>query len=1771
MILVVVLGLLTMMALALLTYVLVAAQAKRTARASAYVERRGDPPQALLHQAALQVIRGTNEPTSVLGPHSLLEDLYGNDGVVGQIPVGGFALTNPATAPLAGTGGGGFPVQKAGTMMAFVVPLQGADGLPGVAGFDDDDDGTTDETTDDSELGFGDDFSAVPDFYAGRVLTMIDGPAAGQTTRILTYSVAPATFQAEIRMLPFNSMQAASATEWNVRGAPRPGDRFVINGRPFNGTGFGLNPSNVAGNDPLNASGTNNRQFALLPNPVFFERQNTGSPYFDRNYAFWRGTNSPADPAGPGGADEDYDAVDYQNMLLALKAVPAGAAAGTAPQVLIPSLHRPDLMSHWMKRLGFTTFDEVPAELQSKIMLRPVVRDSLGATDSDVNPSFAGANRAFSPSSGVYNPMNDPTQPGFNALSPPWDVDNDGDGTPDSIWVDLGMPVQTAPDGRKYKPLFAILCLDMDGKLNLNAHGNLTHLDLLQPSPDTVTGPYADASGQATLHRGQGYGVAEISLGGALLTNYQNILRGNGVLPGRYGETHLGMNASSGVTPTYPSAGVAYPALAFNPDWHSIVKMFDYPGIAPAPAASWNSTDFFPYTTTTSSAYGTPPDLNGNGVVGVDLRGNPYWPADTTQTNMGEPLERAESPYKLDLSWEARDRQYLEPGGTLATVDTPFAPTEFERILRRNDIDASALPDRLQQLGNVAFETDIDAAARRNIVTTESWDLPSPNMSAVPDDLLTTNADGDPTIYEYSYLPLPATATPDGFNMPAGLHISSILRARLDRETPGRFDATRLTAAFKSLLAPELLAGLKLDLNRPLGNGRDDNGNGVVDEPQEAAAAERYLLGMFSGFDPSGTDISAGGVAFDHDNNGTIDAADARARQQLAKHLYILLWMFADNDWVANRIANGATQADLARNFAQIAVNIVDFRDADSIMTPFEYDVFPFRDDNGDTNSDPWDVDGVLGLSSPDDSSSSSTVDGANYRGVVWGTERPELLITETLAFHDHRTEDHMEHGLSTDDPADLSWDQVVRPESGFYVELFNPGGFSDRPPREFNSTTTDASVNLGTIAASPVWRLLVQHQTSGDFGNPAFDDYVDPDDPNAPSDIGAERAIYFDRSGSPATISDGTDQSYYAATSYPAAPATPFIVPPGGYAVVGTGSTVASDPDAVINVGQRSSTNRRQISLLSTPTWDPDPMSPTPATNVVDNPASYPSGVSAPVKIVIDRPHRLSVSEPIGGASDYLTLAQTIDPTTTWTGTAYDPIPDQGLDLLRTDGNQFTAVKRTGTTELYRQVHLQRLANPLLPWNPEVGKPGHNAGIDVNPYLTVDTMPVDLTVYNGDSPPDLNPAMPMPVSVNFSSRRRNGTTNVAQKNIWVQSFADLDPDSISAPIQDNNLGYLNIHNLPAQALGTIVSALPAPYDVYDGASNIPAPWMHWPNRPFVSQFEILNTPTVRSSQLLKLHGVGAGARSAYAPDPATPVDAPFVTGQQFPHLAAFFAASETATPQPNLYRLFEYLHVPSRFAGTEEILPPANPLAAHSLSGDGDASHPFHPPFNRVSRYREPGRVNVNTIFEEEVWDAIRKGDPTLPNWQNFVESRRGYGSGNDVILPDTAIAPVFPSPTVFANPFRSFGGSYLVPLNSTDCPPLHRDREIDATFMRPDNLASPDDPLFAQPNSFPNTNSDKNSYFRYLGLQKLGNTVTTRSNVYSVWITVGFFEVEEVAMDAAHPDGYALGAELGSDTGNIQRHRAFYMIDRSIPVAFERGHDHNVENCILIKRFIE
>ena len=72
----------------------------------------------------------------------------------------------------------------------------------------------------------------------------------------------------------------------------------------------------------------------------------------------------------------------------------------------------------------------------------------------------------------------------------------------------------------------------------------------------------------------------------------------------------------------------------------------------------------------------------------------------------------------------------------------------------------------------------------------------------------------------------------------------------------------------------------------------------------------------------------------------------------------------------------------------------------------------------------------------------------------------------------------------------------------------------------------------------------------------------------------------------------------------------------------------------------------------------------------------------------------------------------------------------------------------------------------------------------------------------------------------------------------------------------------------------------------------------------------------------------------------------------------------------PNFYRLFEYVQVPSRFTGTESWLPPAKMLGSFSDPNAGTNNpvglpiHNLHPPYNRVSQFRDPGKVNINTDF---------------------------------------------------------------------------------------------------------------------------------------------------------------------------------------------------------------
>lgn len=102
-------------------------------------------------------------------------------------------------------------------------------------------------------------------------------------------------------------------------------------------------------------------------------------------------------------------------------------------------------------------------------------------------------------------------------------------------------------------------------------------------------------------------------------------------------------------------------------------------------------------------------------------------------------------------------------------------------------------------------------------------------------------------------------------------------------------------------------------------------------------------------------------------------------------------------------------------------------------------------------------------------------------------------------------------------------------------------------------------------------------------------------------------------------------------------------------------------------------------------------------------------------------------------------------------------------------------------------------------------------------------------------------------------------------------------------------------------------------------------------------------------------------------------------------------------------------------------------------------------------------------------------------------------------------------------------------------------------------------DKPLYAESQWEP----QRNPMTDYSLVTRLQNMTTNRSNVFAVYATIAFFEY-----DAATG---SIGQEYGADSGEAQRYRAFYVIDRSKPVGYQSGEDHNAGDTIVLRRYLK
>ncbi len=1740
-ILLVVLSILVLFVLMTVTFVLVATKELGATKEVIRNERSGDSPKDVLDAIALTLFRDTNDMHSPFRSCSLLEGIYGASSFRGTI--------GSAAQPLGG-----------GQMISFTV-LDNSGAQPSPAAFVS---GTWTYLP-----GFG---KAPVNYYRGCVLTMITGKLVGCSTRIVASTPTSLTvmqFQPDttdgsgnVPPPEFNSPNGFSAA-------------FVVNAPAYSGMGRGYTTD--MSKPACGALDPNGWEYALLPNPAFFQA----------NGAY-------TDPAGPGGDNPDYTACDYNSIYLATVGFDA-----TGKLTVIPSFHRPDLTAYWLKKAGPSD------DLARKILFRPYGVD---------HPVFAQS-----------------TNPNFNAttFNTTYDVDNLGLGTPDSIWIDPGYPVMTSRDGKTYKVLVAPLILDMDGRLNLNAAGSYTQADTnFQPQFSGPLAGSAAANQTVTLPTGMGTGPAEVNpVQSQLLsqTDFQAILKGNGNYQGRHG------------TGSAPIANRPLTTLRF----------FDHPPsdyrIAPA------------------TSYGSPPDLKGRHAVGVDLRGQPMFLVPNNNYNyfwQGEVFgsDNIDNPYGIDLGLRVPRPGRQVPQG----LDNPFTVAELERVLRQYDSDAPSMPVRLYNLINNSLTSNPSLALK---LTVESWDVANPSL-AVSKELRSS---------------MPAAS-------PTALNFIDLIKAKLSK--------TGVTSAnvpneLVNILPPEVFAGQKMDINRPLGNGRNNRApanitgsinapyppipvtansdHGIVDEVLDGGneaivgdvaqqAPPAPLAFWPSAYLPPGGQFQTHKqfVQFNLTNGpGASDPLIAnnsiptgwKQRQLMARYLYVMMMAFSDPtytkwfDSTKDPQAAAHAQELTSRRIAQWAINAVCYRDSTSAMIPFVYHSQIFQ--NSYTG---WQVNG-----DPGDSNQSKSI--SDWR-VVWGCKPPDLLLTESLAFHDLRVadtdqDDGKKKKVGDSDPAmrDPDYDQTRVPQGSLFIELYscrNPN--NPIAPGDLYSLTTDPKTNqptwmldlgrMGADGVNPVWRMAIS-KSKGQ--NPQADMVTqlqsNPETVcavSSPNDTGLavppiaisenmfdnaqvaniERLIWLGDAPPPA----GKRDAVFYNRNKSIGNKLNCYMSLGGYALVG--------PRADTYIGSLKPNGtmfgkHATQAIIINPTADPpttgnsavasagtdlnnSPVNAKPTLGVIvaaESPTTWtkhPQGIGVSVSEPLPSNPAGYYPEPLVNNPDNLkdsaTNAAIIDTYGDPQAMPATPTPlDKPLETspraqlpncpLITDG-----INKTGSVQSYRTVFLQRLADPTLPFDPLR-----------NPYVTVDWMPIDITVFNGEEAPDANSNPPMGVQsgnpddqaavnpqVKFYSRQRGGSDKnnpptPKTYNVWTPvNQGDAFPIKVNLPTGDGNfpyqagntLGYLNLNYGPGR------DNLMSPPQ-YLGDPPTPFPWITWNARPYISAAELLLVPASSPDRLLvefaslETPSPTTAAVTGYQPyDPAQPnVRGPF------PYLLNFFNSSDTtyATGQAsNYYRIFDYVQVPSKFIGTETILNPS----VFSTTSQPVSGVPLMPPFNTISNYRDPGRININTVGSQEVWNALlnQNNNSPKPSYSDWVDSRRGDGAGGGVLTTANTSLP-----TSFANPLRSASSADLVPLASMLSTGATLRRGVDVTLLRPRPGAGSSLPLFMNSamdgSDKPYIDAARNPYFAYQTLQRIDNNVTGRSNVFAVWLTIGYFEVipNQPGIDKGHPDGYQLGAELGSDTGTIERHRAFYMFDRSIPVAYERGMNHNVNRAILLKRFIE
>ena len=496
-VLVLVLGMLGLMALIGVTFATFAGQTLKNSRNNAQGAARPQP-EALMDYALAQLINDSNNPLSAIRGHSLLRDMYGNDSVFrGSNPPGNAAVETGGLLTSVYTGGSYAPLvmslvglHSTSTTTPFYNQLQYSTNIPTTgqyAGLDftrwivrfaPNNPSVIPSVPQSFEV-----LEDVADSSGYHYFTLsanlgnprndpayANNPLASGDTATFAYSNPNLGATEDTSTSPaaitkgFSALAREYSLDTTTYKAISPSTAFVLDGRymrAFNGPGL-TRPSLP----DVNSMGTQVFAPAYPYNAAAYANMRVIGSDPGLRTAISPGTYSLGNPDVLG-MDEDYDACDLENWFLAIQ-----SADG---QVMIPSFHRPGILTaaDWILPADDGSGNVINAPSRSKI-LRPRQIDNSPLFPTD--PSILDASGKLT-----------------------YDIDNDGDGVTDSVWLDLGYPVQRDTNGRLSKPLFAFMVLGLNGRLPLNTVGNLQARAIGDPTHNTDAAemvPYPTSSGQ---------------------------------------------------------------------------------------------------------------------------------------------------------------------------------------------------------------------------------------------------------------------------------------------------------------------------------------------------------------------------------------------------------------------------------------------------------------------------------------------------------------------------------------------------------------------------------------------------------------------------------------------------------------------------------------------------------------------------------------------------------------------------------------------------------------------------------------------------------------------------------------------------------------------------------------------------------------------------------------------------------------------------------------------------------------------------------------------------------------------------------------------------------------------------------------------------------------------------------------------------------------------------------------------------------------------------